>query len=91
MSVGLKSFGSRLGDLEVIATVTWLGPVLLFDVCLDDFVRNVTTRRYEIASGPQMATPKLLFQMRELHQQFPRALTLDVLHDLARRNAWGTR
>jgi len=91
VSVGLKSFGSRFGDLEVISAIVRFGTFLLFDVCHDRFIGDVTTGGDEVPASPQVPTPELFLEVSEFLQQFTRALALDVLHDLTRREIRWTR
>ena len=70
MSVGLKSFGSRFGNLKVVTTVIWFCTVLLLNVCHDRFVGDIAAGRHEVSTSPQMPTPKMLLKVPEFLQQF---------------------
>ena len=56
---------------------------LLRNVILDHLVRQIPRAHRKIPSCPQMTTPKRLLQMRKLLQQYPRADSLQPLHDHA--------
>jgi len=59
---------------------------LLFDVLLDDFVRDVARTHAEVAARPQVPPPELLREVRELTHHLVRRLALESLHESADRN-----
>src|SRR5690606_22097641 len=77
---------SRGGNLRIVV-VYWLRAVLVADVLRDRFVGHIATRRYKVAASPEMAAPILFLDMIELHHDLSRHLTLDELHDPARRQS----
>ena len=50
--------------------------ILLGDILRDDVVGHVAGTAAEISSGPQMSSPELLLQMRELRKQMVRCSAL---------------
>jgi hypothetical protein len=57
--------------------------LLLINVLLYQFVRDVSRAHRKIAPRPEMPAPKLLSQIRKLGQQNSRAYPFQPLHDFA--------
>ncbi len=53
--------------------------ILLGDVLRNDVVGYVAGTAAEVSSGPQVSSPELLLQMRELRQQMVRCSSLERL------------
>jgi hypothetical protein len=68
-------------DLTIYFEVLVLIDVLLGNVFRDHIVRYVTAAAAEVASRPQVASPKLLLQMWELGQQMVRRAAFQPLRN----------
>src|ERR1044071_202328 len=84
---GLKAklFGASLAppglclfalDFEICIHIV----TLVLDVFFDNFIRDVATAHTKVAPRPQVPSPELLAQVRELLHQFVGALPFQHLH-----------
>lgn len=76
---------SRRSDLKLVAAIAGLSSVLVADVFLNHLVGHGAAGRHKVPASPHVAAPILLLQMSKFHQQLPRTLAFDVLHDFAGR------
>ena len=75
--------GDLLADLEII--VFFGGQVLVLDVLCENFIRDIPARRNEVATCPQVPSPKGLVQASKFPHQSIRRLAFDRLHHSTRR------
>jgi UDP-N-acetyl-D-mannosaminuronate dehydrogenase len=79
----LKGNSMSSANLELIFH---LGLFLLaFYVFHDHLIRHISRTRHKIPPAPNMPSPIFFLDVRKLHQNFPRRLSLHVLHQLTGR------
>src|SRR5207248_7468142 len=83
-TTGYKPVGSSRVDLKS-TIVDDRFALLLVDVFLDHVVSDRPRGDCKVASSPEVLSPKLAAQMRELLKEYPRADALQPLDDLADR------
>ncbi len=59
--------------------------VLGLYILYDHLIRHIPRTRHKVPPSPNVPTPISLLDVRKLHQNFPRCLPLDILHQLACR------
>jgi hypothetical protein len=91
VNLGLKSFGSRFGHLEVFVSLVGLRSLLLADVLQDHLVRHIPAAGDEVPSRPEMPPPELSLDVFELQYRFSGTFPLDVLHYLRGRQVGRAR
>src|SRR5271170_5719682 len=77
--------GSRLGRRGDLETLSVLVPSLVLDIFADRLFIDRAHRRAEISSCPKVLPPVTLAKVRELVLQHPARPTLQILHQLRRR------